>query len=123
AWLEMVIPVALAYGVALGGRLYRRIATRAEKGRGMGVRARRAWVAALVANQQRLWPSLIAAVCLLLLWIAHAASASRGGQVALLAGLGVAAAGLAIDAGRVSERGALWRWVAAGSAGLLVVGA
>jgi hypothetical protein len=43
AWLEMVIPVALAYGIALAGRLRRKIAATAKAGLRMGVRARRAW--------------------------------------------------------------------------------
>lgn len=123
AWLEMVIPLAAAYGVALIGRLYRRIAARAEVGQGMGVRARRAWVSALVAHQQKLWPSLVALVCLLLLVIAHTASGSRGGQAALLAGLGVAGAGLVAHAGRAPGRSRFWRWASVAAPAALVVAA
>jgi hypothetical protein len=120
-WLEMVIPLALAYGAALIGRLYRKLAERAEAGRGMGVRARRAWVSALVAHQQKLWPSLVAAVCLLLMLIAHAASGSRGGHAALLAGLAVAGAGLVAHAGRAPGRSRIWRWASlAAPVGLVV---
>lgn len=123
AWLEMVIPVAGAAGLALFGRLAQKIAARAESGRGMGVRARRAWVAALVAHQQRLWPSLVAAVALILLFAAHAASGSRGGRAALLAGLGVAGAGLALRAGADATRTRLWRGLALATAASLVLAA
>lgn len=120
AWLEMVIPLALACGVALVARLVQRIAERAAKGRGMGVRARRAWVAALVVHQQRLWPSLLAAIALLVLIVAHAASGSRGGRVALLAGLGVAGAGLVWHLAPAARRERWGRLVSLGVAVSLV---
>jgi len=123
AWLEMVIPVALAYGIALAERLRRKISATAKAGRRMGVRARRAWVSALVTHQQRLWPPLLAAVLLLVMIFAHAASESRGGQAALLVGLGVAAAGMAGRAAQSSSRHRVWRAVSVAGGALLILGA
>jgi O-antigen ligase len=123
AWLEMVIPIALAYTLALVGRMYRRIAARAQAGRGMGVRARRAWVSALVAHQQKLWPSLVAAVGVFVLVIAHAASESRGGRAALLAGLAVAAVGLLVRAVRADAARPLGKWTAVVAPAALVAAA
>src|SRR5439155_544806 len=64
AWLEMVIPAGLAYLVAVVGRVRRRLKHAAEAGRGMGVGSKRAWVAALIAHQRRLWAPLVAAAAL-----------------------------------------------------------
>ena len=93
AWLEMVIPAALAYALTLAGRIRRRLVSAADTGRRMGVRPRRAWVAALVKYQTRLWPPLVAGAAVLLMLVAHFATGSRGGAAALLIGLGVAAGG------------------------------
>ena len=51
AWLEVTIPVTLAYAVVLMRRLGRRLLAVAEVGRGTGVRARRAWVGAVIQQQ------------------------------------------------------------------------
>lgn len=94
AWLEMVIPVALAYAVAVVLRVRRRLAREAERGQGLGVRARRAWAAAMVAHQRRLSIPVLALGVVAVLTIAHRASGSRGGTAALLTGLAVMASGL-----------------------------
>jgi len=94
AWLEMVIPVALAYAVALASRLRRRLVAAAQAGRGMGVRMERAWVAALIANQHALVLPLAVATAVVLMMVAHLATGSRGGLAALLVGLAVAIAGM-----------------------------
>jgi hypothetical protein len=59
AWLELTIPAGLAYLVALGGRVQRRLARAAESGRGIGVRAGRAWISAVIVHQRRLWTPLV----------------------------------------------------------------
>lgn len=100
AWLEMICPVALAYALALSVRLCRRLARAAHAGRGMGVPGRRAWISALIAQQQRLWQPLAVAAITALIIVAHVATGSRGGTAALLAGIVVATAGAA---------GTLWR--------------
>jgi tetratricopeptide (TPR) repeat protein len=94
AWLEMLIPAALAYTFTLLRRLQRRVMRSVDMGRGMGVQRRRAWVAALVLHQQRLWAPLVAATVMLLMGVAHRGTGSRGGMAALLVGLGVAGAGI-----------------------------
>ena len=107
AWLEMTLPVALAYTLALAARLRRRLARAVHTGRGMGVRARRAWIAALIAQQRMIWPPLAAAFATTLILVAHIATGSRGGGAALLVGAVLAAGGAASTA--ASER--LRRWV------------
>src|SRR5438093_3232879 len=108
AWLEMVIPAGLAYLVAVAGRVRRQLTHAAEAGRGMGVRSKRAWVAALIANQRRLWAPLVAAAGLATMGVAHRASGSRGGTAALLAGLGVVGAGVAMRGTSRSQRARRW---------------
>lgn len=99
-WLEMAIPAGLAYTWALARRLRRRIVRSAESGRRLGLRARRAWVGALIASQRRLlWPFLAAAGVALMM-AAHVWTQSRGGTAALLVGAGVAAGGILIRAAR-----------------------
>ncbi len=100
AWLEMVLPLALAVFVAAFGRVRRSIQRAAESGRRLGVPARRAWASALIAQQRRLLTPLLALAALLVMGAAHAASGSRGGTAALLVGMGVTAAGLASRMGR-----------------------
>ena len=113
AWLEMVIPAAFAYTLALGRRLRRRIRSAAQTDRGMGVRARRAWMAALIANQRRVGPPLFVAATVVLMIVAHLATGSRGGTAALLVGLAVTGTGLAASARRRDGRPTLPRWVPA----------
>jgi O-antigen ligase/tetratricopeptide (TPR) repeat protein len=103
AWLGMVIPVALAYAVALASRLRRRLVAAVQSGRGMGVRVERAWIAAFIANQRALVLPLAAATAVVLMLVAHLATGSRGGLAALLVGLGVAVAGMAARAHRRSH--------------------
>jgi len=121
AWLEMVIPVALAYTLALGNRLRRRIRGAARTDRGMGVRARRAWMAALIANQRRVGPPLFVAATVVLMTVAHLATGSRGGTAALLIGLAVTGSGLATSARRRDGRPTLPRWVPAALGLALIV--
>ena len=94
AWLEMALPLTLAYTVALAARLVRRLGAAAATGRRMGVPARRAWIAALIAHQERLWPPLAGAALLIVTGVAHVATGSRGGAAAAATGLGVTAAAL-----------------------------
>ncbi len=117
AWLEMTLPVALAYALALGVRLRRRLARAAHAGRGMGVHARRAWISAIIAQQRRLWPPLAAAAAVALILVAHVATGSRGGTAALLAGIAVAIAG-ATSTGWRDGRG---RWIPLVAALALVI--
>jgi O-antigen ligase/tetratricopeptide (TPR) repeat protein len=108
-WLEMVIPVALAYAWALVRRLRRRIVRSAENGRRLGLRPRRAWMSALIASQRRLlWPFL-AAAAVALMAAAHAWTQSRGGTAALLVGTGLAVGGILAGPSR-RRRGRLARW-------------
>src|SRR5262249_14434506 len=74
AWLEMVLPVSVAYFGALATRLGRRIANMASTSVGMGVRARRAWASALAAHQRRLWLPLVLAAAVMLMFVAHLAT-------------------------------------------------
>jgi O-antigen ligase len=120
AWLEMVIPAAVAYLLALTVRLRRLLARTADGGRGTGVRARRAWIAALITHQQRLWAPLIAATAVLSMLVAHLGSGSRGGTAALLVGLGVTAAGIARRLRPASEQSVGRRWLPALLAAALV---
>src|SRR5206468_1611771 len=108
AWLEMVIPAGLAYFVAVVGRVGRRLTEAAEAGRGMGMRSKRAWAAALIGHQRRLWAPLVAAAVLATMGVAHRASGSRGGTAALLAGLGGVGAGVALRGTSRSQRTRSW---------------
>ena len=103
-WLGIVIPVALAYWVALGERVRRRLARAMEIGRGIGVRERRAWAAALIAHQRRLWAPLVAGGALALMILAALVHSADPRIAALLLGVAVSAAGIATR-GR-SSRGA-----------------
>ena len=99
-----MIPVALAYWVALGERVRRRLARAMEIGRGIGVRERRAWAAALIAHQRRLWAPLVAGGALALMILAALVHSADPGIAGLLLGVAVSAAGIATR-GR-SSRGA-----------------
>jgi O-antigen ligase/tetratricopeptide (TPR) repeat protein len=99
AWLEMVLPALAAYAVAVERRVRRRLLDAVQSGRGAGVQARRAWAAALIANQGRLWPPMVAIAIVVMVLAAHLATDSRGGRAALLAGLGV------VGIGVLSQRG------------------
>ncbi len=122
AWLEMVIPLSLGYTVALTARLGRRLAGAADTGRRMGVRARRAWMAALIANQRRLWPPVMGLAALMIALITHAATGSRGGRAALLVGLAIAVTGATLGSRRQSGERSVWaRWAPAGIGVALVV--
>jgi O-antigen ligase/tetratricopeptide (TPR) repeat protein len=94
-WLEMMLPATAAYAYVVTRRTQRRLADAARSGRSAGVKARRAWASAVLANQTRLWPPLVGAATVMLLVGAHAATDSRGGRAGLLAGLVVTGVGLA----------------------------
>jgi O-antigen ligase len=96
AWLEMIVPVALAYALAVAIRVRRRLTRAVGTGQGMGVRRRQAWAAALIAHQRRLSVPLVALTAAVAMAFAHKASGSRGGTAALLTGLAVTGAGLAM---------------------------
>jgi O-antigen ligase len=122
AWLEMIIPVALGYAIAVATRVRRRIVAAAQAGRGMGVNARRAWIAAVISNQKALGLPLAAMAAVLLMSIAHLATGSRAGSAALLVGLAIAAAGIATSARQKHRHSAIPRWVPAAIAAVLVLG-
>ena len=111
AWLEMLIPLTFAYGLTLLRRLRGRITATAMSSRGMGVRSRRVWVTALVAHQQRLWPPIVVAVGLLVMLAAHSGTDSRGGKVAVLVGLAVAAGGVTRRLGEKTATEGFKRWI------------
>src|SRR5438552_645622 len=116
AWLEMVIPAAVACVLVVVGRVRGRLRRAADAARGSGMPPRQAWVSALIVHQRRLWAPLAVCAGLLLMGLAHVASGSRGGRAALLVGLAVAGAGMASSAGRSPRR----RWAAAAVALALV---
>ncbi len=120
AWLEMIMPVGVGYALGLARRTRRHVVRSAQSGRGMGVSARRAWVAALVVHQQRLWAPLVAASAVLLMLVAHLATGSRGGTAALLVGLGVATAGMLLRAD-AKKRSRTRRWAPLAVTGALVL--
>ena len=111
AWLEMVMPLTMAYALTLLTRLRRRIEGTARSSRGLGVRSRRIWIAALVAHQERLWPPIVVAVGFLVMLGVHGATDSRGGNIALLFGLAVTGAGLTRHLIEPSERFGLRKWL------------
>ncbi len=120
-WLEMVIPAGAAYAWSLGGLLRGRIVKSVESGQRLGLRARRAWVGALIANQRRLAIPFLAVAGVALMATAHLGTQSRGGMAALLVGLGVTLGGLLATASR-RRHGHAPRWIAA-AAVLAFVGA
>lgn len=120
AWLEMVLPALVAYAFAVERRVRRRVLDAVESGRGAGVQARRAWAAALIANQGRLWPPMVAIAIVLVVLAAHLATDSRGGRAALLAGLTVVAIGVLAQRGPKRLRTPLRRAAPLLVAGLLV---
>ncbi len=128
AWLEMVMPLALAVCLTLVVRLRRRVVATALSSRGLGVRSRRVWVSALVAHQESLWPPIVAATGFLVMFAAHAGADSRGGNVALLAGTAVTLSGLVRHLVETEDRTAAKRFAAlllplglVGFAGLVIL--
>ncbi|MEO6030145.1 MAG: O-antigen ligase family protein [Candidatus Binatia bacterium] len=122
AWLEMIVPVALGYAVAVGTRVRRHIVAAAQAGRGMGVNARRAWIAAIIANQRALALPLASGAAVLLMIVAHFATGSRAGSAALLVGLAIAVTGMVANVRRRSRHSAIPSWVPTAVAGVLVLG-
>lgn len=120
AWLEMVLPALVAYAFAVERRVRRRILDAVASGRGVGVQARRAWAAALIANQGRLWPPMAAIAIVVMVLAAHMATDSRGGRAALAAGLAVVAIGLLAQRGPKRFRTPVRRAAPLLVAGLLV---
>ncbi len=121
AWREMILPAVAAYCVTIANRVRKRLVEAAETGRTVGVQSRRAWAAALIANQGRLWPPLVAITGAALLLAAHLATDSRGGRAALLAGLVVAGLGVLARRGPQRVRLVVRRHAWALVAGILVV--
>jgi O-antigen ligase/tetratricopeptide (TPR) repeat protein len=118
-WLEMIIPAAAAYAWALAGLLRRRIAKAVESGQRLGLRPRRAWVGALIANQRRLAIPFLAVAGVALMATALVGTQSRGGLGALLVGLGVAFPGILARASKRRHR-RVSRWIPAAALALLV---
>lgn len=106
AWLEMVIPLGVAYLGAVALRTGRHVARMARASQGMGVQARRAWAGALASHQRSFWLPLLVLGAVLVMLVAHAATGSRGGTMSLLAGLAVVGLGFArrSRSGRRSSR-------------------
>ena len=94
-WLEMVIPMGVAYLSAVALRLGRHIARMAKASESMGVQPRRAWASALASHQRSFWLPLLVAGAVLLMLVAHLATGSRGGTMSLLVGLAVVGLGFA----------------------------
>jgi len=116
-WLELLIPVGFAWAWLIAGRLWRRVRRGVESGRSLGLKARRAWVSALVANQRQLAQPFLVLAGVLVMAIAHAGTGSRGGRAALAIGLGVTLAGLLARTAR-HRGGRLARWLPLGVAGV-----
>ncbi|MFN8602352.1 MAG: O-antigen ligase family protein [Candidatus Binatia bacterium] len=108
AWLEMVIPLGVAYLGAVALRTGRHIARMARSSQSMGVAPRRAWAGALASHQRSFWLPLLVLGAVLVMLVAHAATGSRGGIMSLFAGLAVVGLGFARRSrhGRRSSRGA-----------------
>lgn len=94
-WLEMVIPIGVAYLGAVALRLGRHIARMARSSQAMGVQPRRAWASALASHQRSFWLPLLVAGAVLLMLVAHFATHSRGGTMSLFVGLAVVGLGFA----------------------------
>jgi len=95
AWLEMVIPVAIAYAVASSTSLRGPILRSVHDARAAGLGLRRALGSALLVQQRQIRGPLIAALAAALLGMAHLTTGSHAGMAALLIGLLVAGAGMA----------------------------
>jgi hypothetical protein len=123
AHLGMLIPVAAAYGFAVARRFAVRFRSSADMPLGLAARSR-AVVSTLTVNQARLWPPAAAALLVLTMLAAHAATGSPGGRAALLLGLAITAMGLAAPAVRHRRLGtaaaACLLFAGAGVAGLWI---
>ena len=108
AWLEMVIPLGVAYLGAVALRTGRHIARMARSSQSMGVAPRRAWAGALASHQRSFWLPLLVLGAVLVMLVAHTATGSRGGVMSLFAGLAVVGLGFARRSrhGRRSSRAA-----------------
>ena len=113
AWLGMVIPAALAYAVALAGRVYGRLRLAVDDARAKGTRPQQAWLWALITHQQSLWAPLLIGAAVLLMGVAHTGSGSRDGTAALLLGLSITSAGIMRSRRREGEPARARRWGAA----------
>lgn len=121
AWLEMLLPVALGFAVALTTRVRRHVAAAAHSARGMGVNARRAWITAVISHQRALALPLGAGAAVMLMAVAHFATGSRAGSAALLVGLAIAVAGTLASTQRKQRMSRLPAWLPAACAALLVL--
>lgn len=121
AWLEMLLPVALGFAVALATRVRRHVAAAAHSARGMGVNARRAWITAVISHQRALALPLAAGAAVMLMAVAHLATGSRAGSAALLVGLAIAVAGMLASNQRKQRMSRLPAWLPAACAAVLVL--
>lgn len=121
AWLEMLLPVALGFAVALATRVRRHVAAAAHSARGMGVNARRAWITAIISHQRALALPLGAGAAVMLMAVAHLATGSRAGSAALLVGLAIAVAGMLASAQQKQRMSRLPAWLPAACAAVLVL--
>ena len=121
AWLEMLLPVALGFAVALATRVRRHVAAAAHSARGMGVNARRAWITAVISHQRALALPLAAGAAVMLMTVAHLATGSRAGSAALFVGLAIAVAGMLAGVQRKQRMSRLPAWLPAACGAVLVL--
>jgi tetratricopeptide (TPR) repeat protein len=121
AWLEMAIPLGVAYLGAVALRTGRHVARMARSSQSMGVAPRRAWAGALASHQRSFWLPLLVAGAVLVMVVAHLATGSRGGTMSLLVGLAVVALGFARRR-RGARRSRVARMASVAIVGVLVVG-
>lgn len=121
AWLEMLLPMALGFAVALATRVRRHVTAAAHSARGMGVNARRAWITAVISHQSGLALPLAAGAAVMLMAVAHLATGSRAGSAALLVGLAIAVGGMLASAQRKHRMSRLPAWLPAACAAVLIL--
>lgn len=94
AWLEMVAPVAFGYLATLIAQVADGVRDSLATARDLRLRGHRAWLDAIVEQQNRFWAPLAGLAMMAILIVSHLATGSRGGVAALLAGLGVTTVGV-----------------------------
>jgi Tfp pilus assembly protein PilF len=100
----MLIPLTALCLVAIGGRVLTRLERRTEIARHTTAARSRILMAALVGSQQRLIAPLIVLTALGVMLIAHEATDSRGGRVALLIAALICMLGFALRGAPAQDR-------------------
>ena len=106
-YLEMLIPLGAFYVVALATRLRRRLEHRTDAARRIALARHRTWIEALIGAQHRLILPLIALAGLGVMLLAHRATDSSGGRVALAVAALVCVRGLVRRRTPAAKRAAL----------------